>query len=89
MLSAVRHSPRGRSTADSAHARAFTSAPRDADLTGANLAEADLIAANLGGAILTGANLHEADLLGADLTNAKCSAEDFKGALHVPARTKN
>jgi uncharacterized protein YjbI with pentapeptide repeats len=43
-----------------------------------------LIAAKLEGAILTGANLHEADLLGADLTNTQYSAEDLKGALHVP-----
>ena len=34
--------------------------------------------------ILTGANLHEADLLGADRTNAPHSADDLKGALHVP-----
>jgi len=52
--------------------------------TGANLAEADLIAAKLGGAILTGANLHEADLLGADLTDTQYSAQDLNGALHVP-----
>ncbi len=57
---------------------------RQADMTGANLAEADLIAAKLGGAILTGANLHEADLLGADLTDTQYSAQDLKGALHVP-----
>src|SRR5215471_16815024 len=57
---------------------------RHADLTAANLSEADLIGARLEGAILTGANLHEADLRGADLTNARYSADDLKGALHIP-----
>ena len=56
---------------------------RGADLTDANLVEADLIGAQLHGAVLTGANLHEADLLGADPSNARCSLDDLKGALHV------
>jgi uncharacterized protein YndB with AHSA1/START domain len=58
---------------------------RYADMTGANLVEADLIMAKLEGAILTGANFREADLLGAELTGARYSDEDLKGALHVPA----
>lgn len=56
---------------------------RGADFTGANLVEADLIGAKLHGAVLTGANLREADLLGADPSNARCSLNDLKGALHV------
>jgi ribosomal protein S18 acetylase RimI-like enzyme len=58
---------------------------RYADLTGANLVEADLIGARLDGAVLAGANLREADLLGARLGSARFSAEDLKGALHVPS----
>jgi uncharacterized protein YjbI with pentapeptide repeats len=53
-------------------------------LSGANLTEADLICANLGGAILSGARLVKADLLGASLGGAHYSADDLKGALHIP-----
>jgi ribosomal protein S18 acetylase RimI-like enzyme len=60
---------------------------RHAVLTGANLVEADLICAKLDGAVLTGANLREADLLGAEMGLARYSAEDLKGALHVPAKS--
>lgn len=56
---------------------------RGADFTNANLVEADLIGAKLHGTIFTGANLREADFLGADPVNARCSLDDFKGALHV------
>jgi ribosomal-protein-alanine N-acetyltransferase len=61
---------------------------RGADLSGADLTEADLIAARLDDAVLSDAILRETDLLGAVLTNARFSAEDLRGALHVPAHTK-
>jgi ribosomal-protein-alanine N-acetyltransferase len=61
---------------------------RGADLSGADLTEADLIAARLDDAVLSGAILRETDLLGAVMTNASFSAEDLRGALHVPAHAK-
>jgi len=51
-----------------------------ADLSGAELSGADLINANLSGADLSGADLINADLSGADLINADLSGADLSGA---------
>ena len=58
---------------------------RDADLSGANLRDADLrdadlSGANLSGADLSGANLRDADLSGADLSGANLRDADLSGA---------
>ena len=49
-------------------------------LSGADLHEANLSAANFRGANLSGADLHEANLSGADLHEANLSAANFRGA---------
>ena len=59
---------------------------READLSGANLFEANLIQCDLRGANLRGANLSHADLrladlTGADLRDANLSGTDFTGAV--------
>jgi hypothetical protein len=53
---------------------------RIADLTGANLRNADLRIAYLRGADLTDADLTDADLTGADLTDADLRNADLTGA---------
>ena len=52
----------------------------NADLRGANLAEAKLHRANLTGANLSGSILHYAELHGARLTEANCVGTDFTAA---------
>jgi uncharacterized protein YjbI with pentapeptide repeats len=53
---------------------------RDANLSGADLSDADLRGANLSGANLSGANLSGADLRGANLRDANLSGADLSGA---------
>ena len=53
---------------------------RDADLSGADLSCANLSNANLFGANLRGANLSDADLRGANLRGANLSDADLRGA---------
>ena len=53
---------------------------RDANLRGANLSNADLRCANLSNADLFGANLRNADLRNADLRDADLSNADLRGA---------
>ena len=53
---------------------------RDADLSGANLWDANLRDANLSGANLSGANLRDANLSGANLRGANLRGADLLGA---------
>ncbi len=64
--------------------QAFTSCPNanliDADLTGADLYEANLYLANMSGANLTGANLYEAYVDGANLSGANLTGANLNWA---------
>ena len=55
-------------------------AAEEANLSGADLSEANLYGANLSGAALYGANLSEANLGGADLHGANLGEADLGGA---------